>query len=113
MVCATSPMLKSILSALDCDEDPSLIVPDVTVTQVASLLSLIYSGEANLYQRFVKQQIRLLTAIETNALFFQRNRHIRESHTPSQNGINPGENRGEELGDQVSCFQDRQSLENF
>ena len=69
MVCATSPMLKSILSGLDCDEDPSLIVPDATVTQVASLLSLIYSGEANLYQRFVKQQIRLQTAIEINTLF--------------------------------------------
>ena len=69
MVCATSPMLKSILSGLDCDEDPSLIVPDVTVTQVASLLSLIYSGEANLYRRFVKQQIRLQTAIEINTLF--------------------------------------------
>ena len=66
MVCATSPMLKSILSALDCDEDPSLIVPDVTVTQVASLLSLIYSGEANLYQRFVEQQIEVNSTADRN-----------------------------------------------
>ena len=62
-------MLKSILSGLEYDEDPSLIVPDATVTQVASLLSLIYSGEANLYQRFVKQQIRFQTGIETNTFF--------------------------------------------
>ena len=75
MVCATSPMLKSILSGLDYDEDPSLIVPDATVTQVASLLSLIYSGEANLYQRFVKQQIRLQTAIEINTLFPAKSTH--------------------------------------
>ena len=47
-------MLKCILLGLEYDEDPCLVVPDVTVTQMASLLSLMYSGETNLYQRFVK-----------------------------------------------------------
>ena len=82
MVCATSPMLKCILLGLGCDEDPYIIVPDVTVTQMASLLSLLYSGETNLYQRFVKIQQKVQDEIATVAIF-QRNRHVRESHARS------------------------------
>ena len=47
---ASSPMLRHVLSNSG-DDDPCLVLPDVTVTQMASLLSLVYHGEANLYQR--------------------------------------------------------------
>ena len=63
-------MLKSILLGLECDDDPCLVVPDVTVTQMASLLSLMYSGETNLYQRFVKIQKEVQDAISNKGNTF-------------------------------------------
>ena len=52
IACATSPMLRRVLSDSADDDDPCLVLPDVTVTQMASLLSLVYRGQANLYQRY-------------------------------------------------------------
>jgi hypothetical protein len=45
-----SPNLREILTGSEMEEDPTLILPDVTKNEMSFLLGLLYSGSINMYK---------------------------------------------------------------